>query len=363
MTVTRALVCLALMMGCTSADPSDAPASDATHADATTPDAAPQDAGPQPDQGRPDLGPAPDQGVACVWPTGDTPRETEAFQLDGQNGWRHDDGDAYGYFHTYDGLTVCGPADAPRTVHVLLPRDYAQTERRYPVIYMNDGGTAFWPGEFGTWGAQHVLSALNACEVEPMIIVALHPLARDREYTHAAWHDDRDCCGLPAYADYLADCVKPWIDAQYRTTPRAATLGSSHGGLAAFYTAARRSDAFSAAIAMSPSVWAGLDYNRQPSDTPLAGAPLMEALASGLRGAPPTLWLDWGLVRTGGDHNEIIEARATERTRELAAHLQEAFGYTLGDTLYVHEDPTGGHDEASWGRRLPLALRALFPRQ
>jgi predicted alpha/beta superfamily hydrolase len=312
-----------------------------------------------------DHGPQPDQGPPpCQWPSGVAPRETEAFELGGQHGWLHDDGDVYGYFHTYDDLQVCGPADAPRKAHVLLPRDYTRTEHRYPVIYMNDGGAAFWPGAFGTWGAQHVLSALDPCQIEPVIIVALHPLARDREYTHTPWHDDRDCCGLPAYADYLADCVKPWIDAQYRTDAhRAATLGSSHGGLAAFYTAARRSDAFSAAIAMSPSIWAGVDYNRQATATPLAGAPLMEAVHAGLREAPPTLWLDWGLVRTGGEHNETIEARATERTRELAAHLQEAYGYTLGDTLYAHEDPTGGHDEASWGRRLPLALRALFPRR
>ena len=109
-------------------------------------------------------------------------------------------------------------------------------------------------------------------------------------------------------------------------------VGSSHGGLAAFYMANRRPDAFGFAGALSPSFWVGVDdAERFPliiplPDRVLEGSQLLEAVKETLADASrrPKLYLDWGLVQTGGLHNESIEERATARGREMVKLLQQS---------------------------------------
>lgn len=296
----------------------------------------------------------------------DTPPADEPFAIDveGQTAWIHDEGHGSGYFHTYDDLEAGGAGDAARKVHVFLPRSYPASGARYPVLYMNDGDTAFFPGGAAgkTWDVAARLSTLYASSSVPeIIVVAVHPLDREVEYTHAYWAPGRGCCGLAAYADYLADALKSFVDGHYRTRASASdtcVMGSSHGGLAAFYTAVVRRDRFGHAAAMSSSFWAGIDLVGTGS---LAESSLLAMTEEGLQDpAHPRLWIDWGLVRTGGEHNSIIEAMATDRGREMAELLRGSFGYEDGVDLYVYEDPDGEHEESSWGRRFELALPALM---
>ena len=298
------------------------------------------------------------------------PLPTQPFTLGGQNGWEHDEAQPSGYFHTYDALTI-GPAGfAPRKVHVYLPRAYSQTDARYPVVYMNDGHTTFWPGGPGniTWDVDQCLSELYAAKaIPPVIVVALHPIEREREYSHVDMGDGKPCCDVEEYTAYVADDVKGWIDAHYRTKPEPANtaiVGSSRGGLAAFYMANRRPDRFGKAGCLSPSFWAGLDpvFGGNFPGGPLSSSPLVTTLAATLSSPSirPRLWIDWGLVRTGGFHNEAIEAAATTRGIEMVALLEQSYGYVEGAELSWYEDPIGAHDEISWNRRFPEVMKALF---
>ncbi|MFO0680270.1 MAG: alpha/beta hydrolase-fold protein [Polyangiaceae bacterium] len=288
--------------------------------------------------------------------------------IGGQAAWVHDERWASGYFNTFDALAVGG---TPRKVHVYLPRDYEVSTARYPVAYFQDGDTTFWNGGAAnkTWALGSVLDDLYARgAIVPIIVVAIHPLDRDREYTHLEAAPGRTCCGLAAYTTYVVDQVKPFVDGAYRTQAgpaTTATVGSSHGGLAAFWIATRRPEAFGKAIAMSSSFWVGLDGVFDGG--PLADAVLVKDVAGTLGNvavAPvhPTMWLDWGLVRTGGFHNAWIEDHATTRGREMAALLRGSYGFVSGTTLFTDEDPAGGHDEDSWHRRIGPALAAMFPR-
>ena len=283
---------------------------------------------------------------------------SNTFTLGGQTAVFHDEGHAGGVFHTYDAFSACG---APRRVHVFLPRDYAEGTARLPVVYFNDGNTTFWPGGASpdAWEAARAVSDLRAAgRLEPVVLVAIHPIEREREYTHAEWLPGRSCCGVSDYARSLATCFKPFVDTHYRTAPaRAAIVGSSHGGLAAFFTITRHPETFSFAAALSPSFWAGLDSR---SDGAVGDGTVGEsALVTPVRAllasdARPRLWIDWGLVREGGVHNAIIERLATDRGREMVTLLEE-LGYG-GTKLTWLEDPEGAHDEASWARRLPRVL-------
>jgi hypothetical protein len=42
------------------------------------------------------------------------------IQIGGQQAWRHDEGDAYGFFHTFDALKL--EHETPRKIHILLVR-------------------------------------------------------------------------------------------------------------------------------------------------------------------------------------------------------------------------------------------------
>jgi hypothetical protein len=299
----------------------------------------------------------------------DAPPESASYTIDvaGQTAWVHDDGVAGGYFHTYDGLQVAGPTDEPRTVHVFLPRGYGTTAQTYPVLYMNDGDTAFWPGGAysKTWNAQYVISSMYAAgTLRDIIVVAVAPLDRNAEYTHVFWQDGEDCCGLAQYTTYISDYVKPFFDANYRTKADAADnaiLGSSHGGLASFYIAGTRPDRFGKAAAMSPSFWAGLDFGSLSAET-LIGSALLEATAPVLSDPArrPLLWIDWGMVRTGGTQNSVIEMLATARGSEMVSLLESSYGYVDQGDVHWEQDPNGQHDEESWSARLPNVLGVLF---
>ncbi len=281
----------------------------------------------------------------------------------------HDEGDAAGVFHTYEALQL-GYA-APRKVHVFVPRDYESSSDRYPVIYMNDGDTAFFRGGMinDSWFMGSVLSDLyQTGKLRPVIVVAIYPRDREYEYTHVSVFT-RPGGGIGAYANYVAQDIKGFIDTHYRTQPdpsQTLILGSSHGGLAAFLMGMLQPQAFGNVAALSPSFWVGLDSNplTVPFLRPLSGSKLMQLAAPTLKNIHqrPTLYLDWGLVRNGQFHNNFIEARATVRGRQLRDLLLNRYHYQLGRSLYVVEDAQGEHSESAWRRRVPQVLPLFFGR-
>jgi predicted alpha/beta superfamily hydrolase len=278
-------------------------------------------------------------------------------------------GHSAGYFNRYAPFGAENSLYPERRMDVFLPRNYDRNDHRYPVLYLNDGQTAFFKPANGDpcWDIADTLGTLyERRSIRELIVVAIHPVNRAREYTHAHWSGP-DCCGLESYTQCVTVRIKPFIDGSYRTLPEPTStmiVGSSHGGLAAFYMANRRPDAFGYAGALSPSFWVGLDdaerfplIKRLP-DRELKDSPLLEALKETLGAASgrPKLYLDWGLVRTGGLHNESIEERAAARGREMAALLQQEYAYIIDQDLIVYEDPVGEHNEQSWARRMPRVL-------
>ncbi|MEL4896170.1 alpha/beta hydrolase [Crocosphaera sp. Alani8] len=299
----------------------------------------------------------------------------EPFTIGGQNGWFHDQGHWAGYFHTYNNFEVNNIDGKTRTIHVFLPRDYEYSNEYYPVIYMNDGDTAFFSGGnyCKSWNVGDVLSRLYVTnQICRVIVVAICPVDRDYEYTHAPMKDG-NWGGLETYSDYVALEIKDFIDDNYRTlhTPQnSMVLGASHGGLAAFYTAVKHPNKFGCIAALSPSFWVGLDSIIDSCfldlSRDLLGSLEYSALLSvaettlGNPQLQPRVYLDWGLIREGGYHNSYIEARATVRGREMRDLLINKFGYRYGENLFIFEDPIGQHSEESWSGRMEMVLQNFF---
>lgn len=244
----------------------------------------------------------------------------------------------------------------PRPVWVWLPPGYeTEPQRRYPVLVLHDGQNMFDASSSGAeWQLDESAQRLVlGGQVQPFIMVAV-PSGRDRVFeltpTAAVLAPERSGLsgarglpvggGLPAYARYLVEDLKPAIDARWRTLPGPqhwAVGGSSLGGLASLWLALHHRSTFGAALVVSPSLWwddgfALRDVQAQP--------------AAGL--APVRLWLSMGGQEGAG---------ALPAARQLRDALVQRGGSTR--TLAYTEAPEDRHDEASWARRGPAMLQFL----
>ena len=233
--------------------------------------------------------------------------------------------------------------DLGRQLTVYLPAGYDEhPERRYPVLYMQDGQNLFDPSRSYVPGNHWHLKeaadqAIGERTASPMIIVGIDHAgpARIDEYTPTP--DPKHNGGGKAadYATFLIETIKPAIDQRYRTIPeQSAVGGSSLGGLVSLYLALKHPDVFRSAAVMSPSVW----WN---------GRVILNHVDA-FEGAKPRLWLDTG----GREGAEALSDTRLLRDRLLAKGWPE---------LKYYEDRRADHSERAWAKRVRQVLEFLFP--
>lgn len=133
---------------------------------------------------------------------------------------------------------------------VYLPPDYANSTRRYPVVYLLHGYTDDESGwiQFGEVG-RAADRAIAAGEIPPMIIVM-----PDGGVT---WYID-DAAGQVRWEDMFVREFIPHIDATYRTRPSRefrGLAGLSMGGWGTLVQSLRHPELFAAGAAFSAAVW------------------------------------------------------------------------------------------------------------
>lgn len=144
-----------------------------------------------------------------------------------------------------------------RTINVWLPPGYAESEARYPVIYLIDGGLA---QDFQHISGLAQLGALSLLTQE-FIVIGVETVDRRRELAFPIERDaqlkrDHPTAGeSDLFRRYLVDEVKPFVAAHYRTSGEDALLGESLAGLFIVEALLRRPEAFDTYIAMDPSLW------------------------------------------------------------------------------------------------------------
>lgn len=244
-----------------------------------------------------------------------------------------------GAHHAINGTVLVQPQvlspqlDNCRDLLIYLPPSYFVSERRYPVIYMQDGqnlfdvATSFVGVE---WGVDDTLQALSAEGLEAIVVgVPNSGERRMHEYTPPTnpwWRGAGD-----RYVAFLIETLKPLIDRDFRTiADRSHTgiFGSSLGALISLYAFFTRSDVFGFVGAMSPSLWVG------------RGLILGQVRASQV--VQGRIYLDNG-----------TQEPSAQRLADLLREKDYA------DFKYVVDDG-GRHTEADWARRLPAALRFLL---
>lgn len=229
-----------------------------------------------------------------------------------------------------------------RRISVLLPWNYEQSDRRYPVLYLQDGQNLFESGApFGTWGVDKQLARLAQKGLGDFIVVAIDHGGKERirefsPYDSVQWGE-----GLgQEYARFLAETLKPYIDKNFRTlTDRSNTAigGSSMGGLISIYAGVMFPDVYSRFMIFSPSLWVSQRIYREPLK---------------FHHLSPTKIYFYA----GGKESRTMESGA-KRFKEII----ESRGFAP-DTVHfrLEIDPEGKHNEERWGVEFPRAATWLF---
>lgn len=244
-----------------------------------------------------------------------------------------------------------------RDVWVYLPRGYATTELRYPVVYMLDGQNLFdaRAAAFGReWGVDEAAETLALeGDLPGLIVVGLaNSAARGCEYNVFVDDPHPACADRTALGDrtvaFLADTLKPMIDGMFRTLPgreSTAVAGSSMGGSMAVRAGVTRSDVFSRVAALSPSYQ---NVNTAPVGMPGA-----------IRARPPAMPLRVHQDMGSAERIRELDAATLTRNMEAVRDALRATG-TADAAQRAVVVPGATHDEAAWSRRITEVLRWLW---
>ncbi|MEY4902672.1 MAG: hypothetical protein RLZZ292_487 [Bacteroidota bacterium] len=232
-----------------------------------------------------------------------------------------------------------------RRISILLPHNYhAETQRRYPVIYLQDGQNLFNDhAPYGNWQVNKKLAVLSEQGKGDVIIVAIDHGGSERiaEYT-PSYANTRFGTGLgKKYARFMADTLKPYIDKNYRTLSdreHTGIGGSSMGGLISIYAGLMYPEEFSKLMIFSPSLWV----------TPKI---YFEAINFFQPSGKTKIYLYVG----GKEGKSTVEN--VERFKEVLER-RGMDGSPIDFELSI--DPEGQHNEERWGREFPKALEWLF---
>ena len=236
---------------------------------------------------------------------------------------------------------------AERDLIVYLPGIYDwNPQRRFPVLYLQDGQNLFDPATaFGgvAWRVGETADRLIAQgKIQPLVIVGIYNTGKKRilEYTPSR-EKKVGGGGANRYGQMLVEEIKPFIESKYRILIGPANTGlggSSLGGLLTMYLGLRYADVFGKLAVLSPSVW----WKQRC---------LLKFVARSRVRSCPRVWLDTGTQE--GAHT-VSDAR---KLRDALCQK----GWRLGKDMHYEEIEGGQHNEAAWALRVGPFLEFLFP--
>jgi predicted alpha/beta superfamily hydrolase len=236
-------------------------------------------------------------------------------------------------------------------VIVYLPKDYAASGKKYPVLYAHDGQNLFdaKTSFAGEWQMDENLDILvKEGHIDGVIIVGIWNTAnRIGDYTPTLINNEyvkNQGGNLTNYAKFIIEELKPFIDSNYRTLPdrkNTGLIGSSLGGLASFYLLGMYPEVFGKAAAISASFWwdderviADMDKMKFPKDV--------------------KIYLDGGF-KEGADESSMIKYM-----RDVYQKLKTKFKLKDLDNIFYYEDLVGTHSEKDWAKRGKMPLLYLY---
>lgn len=257
-------------------------------------------------------------------------------------------------------VTFDYPTGYKKPVEIWTPSGYnpADTDKKYSVIYLLDGQNQFDDSDAynGGWGSDEVITALMKNGGEGIILVGIdNSKNRDNELTP----DIGDL--IPAYnsggfkngsgeqfAEFVAKTVVPFVEANYNVytdAAHSAIVGSSSGGIEAFYIGMEYMDEFGRIGAISSAF---LLYDKATWYEYLGKFDFTDAKSL------PRIYFYNG----GGDS---LEQELLPNARDMKTWLAD-LGYDQSKMTFVYDEKCG-HNEAAWRAFMPEIVTWLFELQ
>jgi predicted alpha/beta superfamily hydrolase len=247
-----------------------------------------------------------------------------------------------------------GEGEGALDFRVLLPPSYVeQTSKRYPVLYVLDGQSLWSTSEdpFGVWNLDSTLEGLFELHAMAEILVVAIDTG-DRRADRLSPVPDED--GEGGRADLLLRAIVedlvPLIDRDFRTKSSRedrGVMGSSLGGLFAFFAAWSRSDVFGKAACLSSSFWWADRWMVKEAARGPAPSPL------------PSIYVDSGAAKNPHEDDPALRD-GFHHTRSMYRALLRR-GYAPGSNLHRLTFAGESHNAAAWAARVALPLQLLFP--
>lgn len=229
-----------------------------------------------------------------------------------------------------------------RRIWALLPYNYFDTDKRFPVLYLQDAQNLFDDGApFGNWSIDRHLTQLAKAGFGDLIVIAIDHGGRERIQEYSPYFHRKFGEGQgKGYAEFLISTLKPFIDTHYRTLPDRSHTGiggSSMGGLISAYTGIVHPEHFSRLMIFSPSFW----YSDEI---------YFDAFKYNYT-------LPMRMFIYAGEKESRFMSQHIHQFKDALAHGQFSSKLTAFNIVI---DPDGQHQEKYWGNMFPEAVKWLF---
>lgn len=229
-----------------------------------------------------------------------------------------------------------------RRIAAILPANYHQSEKFYPVLYLHDGQNLFNEhSPFGNWAIDKSLEKLNAMGMGDLIVITIDHGGEDRvvEYLPFATKKFGEGMGR-VYLQFLMETLKPYVDKKFRVltgSEHTGIGGSSMGGLISLYAGFTMPDIFGKLMIFSPSLWTSHE--------------IFET-ARKFQPKPHTSMYLYAGGKESRHH--LPNIRILEATMRGKCATSENFRFHLSI------NPEGTHSEPNWGAEFPHAVEWLY---
>jgi len=232
--------------------------------------------------------------------------------------------------------------NATRKISALLPHNYHQTDKHYPVLYLQDGQNLFNPlAPYGDWAIDKSMAKLAEEGLGDLIIIAVDHGNEERINEYLPYYHPRFGEGKGNfYIQFMIEKLIPYINKKYRTLTdfeNTGIGGSSMGGLISLHAGLKNPRVFGKMMIFSPSLWISKTiFNSTKTFQPLEESKIY--LYSGAKESAEHLPNAYKL-------GNIIKEKMVN-------------GYHIDFHFSINEH--GSHAEVHWSEEFPRAIKWLF---
>ncbi|HMR89374.1 MAG TPA: alpha/beta hydrolase-fold protein [Saprospiraceae bacterium] len=231
-----------------------------------------------------------------------------------------------------------------RKIWLYLPKDYQNSQKKFPVLYMHDGQNLFdkTTSFSGEWRVDESLDSMILAGDYGCIVVGIDNGGANRLNEYSPWVNTQYGGGQgDEYVEFIVETLKPYIDQNYRTLSDAdntGIMGSSMGGLISMYAGIKYPEVFGRVGAFSSSFWFSDQSYKQVEGTGVSPNSYFYLIAGSQEGGDQV-----------EDMNEMVGTLKSKGAEDINVFSQ------------AHAD--GKHSEWYWEREFPKAYKWLFEKK